>query len=121
RLNQLYHHEKFASTAEPLKFRIAILELLIRIELDDTDFLEYRMKQIGKDFKLHLEDQENIREKMLVQLVSDMFLKAISPRDERLKDNIKLFLKTTSSRNEDAELVNYNGWLNSKLKTQNRP
>ncbi|MGB1317048.1 MAG: hypothetical protein ACPG5W_02510, partial [Flavobacteriales bacterium] len=29
RLNQLYHHEKFASTAEPLKFRIAILELLI--------------------------------------------------------------------------------------------
>ncbi|MGB0916275.1 MAG: hypothetical protein ACPGU4_01690 [Flavobacteriales bacterium] len=121
RLNQLYHHEKFASTAEPLKFRIAILELLIRIELDDTDFLEYRMNQIKKDFKAHLENQENIREKMLVQLVSDMFLKAISPRDERLKDNIKLFLKTTSSRNEDAELVNYNGWLNSKLKTQNRP
>jgi hypothetical protein len=116
RLNQLYHHEKFASTADPLRFRIAILELLIRIELDDTDFLEYRMKQIRKDFSVHLENQENIRESMLLGLVSDMFLKGISPRDERLKDRIKLFTKTTSSRSEDAELVNYNRWLNGKLK-----
>jgi hypothetical protein len=116
RLNQLYHHEKFASTADPLRFRVAILELLIRIELDDTDFLEYRMKQIRKDFSVHLENQENIRESMLLGLVSDMFLKGISPRDERLKDRIKLFTKTTSSRSEDAELVNYNRWLNGKLK-----
>ena len=121
RLNQLYHHEKFASTADPLRFRIAILELLIRIELDDTDFLEYRMKQIRKDFSVHLENQENIRESMLLGLVSDMFLKGISPRDERLKDRIKLFTKTTSSRSEDAELVNYNRWLNGKLKTRTSP
>ena len=121
RLNQLYHHEKFVSTADSLKFRIAILELLIRIELDDTDFLEYRMKQIKKDFADHLDNQENIRESILIGLVADMFLKGISPRDERLKDRIKLFLKTTSSRNEDAELVNYNGWLNSKLKTRTSP
>ena len=121
RLNQLYHHEKFASTADPLRFRIAILELLIRIELDDTDFLEYRMKQIRKDFSVHLENQENIRESMLLGLVSDMFLKGISPRDERLKDRIKLFTKTTSSGSEDAELVNYNRWLNGKLKTRTSP
>ena len=121
RLNQLYHHEKFASTADPLRFRIAILELLIRIELDDTDFLEYRMKQIRKDFSVHLENQENIRESMLLGLVSDMFLKGVSPRDERLKDRIKLFTKTTSSGSEDAELVNYNRWLNGKLKTRTSP
>lgn len=121
RLNQLYHHEKFMNTAESLKFRIAILELLIRIELDDTDFLEYRMKQIRKDFSVQLANQENVRESMLLDLISDIFLKGISVRSEQMKDRIKLFAKTTSSRSEDAELVNYNGWLNGKLKARTSP
>lgn len=116
RLNQLYHHERFENTAEPLKFRIAILEILIRLELGDTDFLEYRMKQILKDFKGQLENQENVREAMLLDLISDMFLKGKSLRSDEMKDRIKLFTKTTSPRSEDAELVNYNGWLERKLK-----
>ena len=116
RLNQLYHHERFANTAEALKFRIAILEMLIRLELGDTDFLEYRMKQIKKDFKDQLENQENVREEMLLELISDMFLKGKSLRSDEMKDRIKLFTKTTSPRSEDAELVNYNRWLEQKLK-----
>lgn len=115
RLNQLYHHEKFENTAEPLKFRIAILEILIRLELGDTDFLEYRMKQIRKDFQNLLENEENIREAMLLDLISDMFLKGRSLRSEAMKDRITQFTKTASPRSGDAELVNYNGWLEQKL------
>ncbi len=115
RLNQLYLHERFENTAVPLKFRIAILEVLIRLELVDTDFLEYRMKQIRKDFREQLENQENIREAMLLNLISDMFLKGVSLRSEEMKNRINLFTKTTSPRSEDAELVNYNGWLEQKL------
>jgi hypothetical protein len=115
RLNQLYHHEKFENTAEPLKFRIAILEILIRLELGDTDFLEYRMKQIRKDFMELLENQDNIREAMLLNLISDMFLKGQSLRSEEMKNRIKHFTKTASPRSGDAELVNYNGWLEQKL------
>jgi hypothetical protein len=121
RLNQLYHHKRFEDTAEPLKFRIAILEVLIRLELGDTDFLEYRMKQIRKDFKEQLENQENVRESMLLNLISGMFLKGVSLRSEEMKDRILLFTKTTSPRSEDAELVNYNGWLEQKLKAQTSP
>lgn len=117
RLNQLYHHERFGNTAVPLKFRIAILEILIRLELGDTDFLEYRMKQIRKDFSEQLENQENVREAMLLDLIHDMFLKGNSLRSQKMKDRIKLFTKTTSPRSEDAELVNYNRWLEQKLKT----
>lgn len=115
RLNQLYHHERFRSTAEPLRFRIAILEMLIRLELGDTDFLEYRMKQIRKDFRTQLEGKEHVREAMLLNLIADMFLKGIPLRSEEMKNRIKLFTKTTSPRSEDAELVNYNGWLERKL------
>ena len=116
RLNQLYLHERFVNTADSLKFRIAILEILIRLELGDTDFLEYRMKQIKKDFSEQLENQENVREEMLLGLISDMFLKGKSLRSDEMKDRIKLFTKTTSPRSEDAELVNYNRWLEQKLK-----
>ncbi|MCF8459526.1 MAG: hypothetical protein K9G46_02290 [Flavobacteriales bacterium] len=115
RLNQLYHHERFGNTAEPLKFRIAILEVLIRLELGDTDFLEYRIKQIRKDFTDQVEDQENVRELMLLNLISDMFLKGVSLRSEEMKDRIKLFTKTATPHSADAELVNYNGWLERKL------
>ena len=118
RLNQLYHHDRFDDTAAPLKFRIAILEILIRIELGDTDFLEYRMKQVRKDFAEQLKDQENTREKLLLDLIKDIFLKGRSVRGQELKDRIKMFTKTASSRTEDAELVNYNGWLEKKLKTR---
>lgn len=116
RLNQLYLHERFANTAESLKFRIAILEILIRLELGDTDFLEYRMKQIKKDFSEQLENQENVREEMLLELISEMFLKGKSLRSDEMKDRIKLFTKTTSPRSEDAELVNYNRWLEQKIR-----
>jgi hypothetical protein len=44
-----------------------------------------------------------------------MFLKGKSLRSDEMKDRIKLFTKTTSPRSEDAELVNYNGWLERKL------
>jgi hypothetical protein len=74
------------------------------------------MKQILKDFKGQLENQENVREAMLLDLISDMFLKGKSLRSDEMKDRIKLFTKTTSPRSEDAELVNYNGWLERKLK-----
>lgn len=121
RLNQLYLHDRFENTAPSLKFRIAILEILIRLELGDTDFLEYRMKQIRKDFQEQLDNQENVREQMLLSLVTDIYLKGKSPRNEEMKDKILLFTKTTSPRSEDAELVNYNGWLERKITSQNRP
>jgi len=116
RLNQLYHHDRFDATAEPLKFRIAILEILIRIELGDTDFLEYRMKQIRKDFTEQLKKAENEREKRLLELISDIFLKGISVRGAEMKVRIKQFAEKASSRTEDVELVSYNGWLERKLK-----
>lgn len=116
RLNQLYLHKRFEDTAEPLKFRIAILEILIRLELGDTDFLEYRMKQIRKDFSSLLQDEENVREAVLLQLISDIFLKGISVRSDEMKDRIKQFTRTNNTGKQDAELVNYNGWLERKLK-----
>jgi len=118
RLNQLYHHDRFDDTAGPLKFRIAILEILIRIELGDTDFLEYRMKQVRRDFSDQLKNDENARDRLLLDLIRDIFLKGMAVRGKELTARIRKFVKSSSPRTDDAELVNYNGWLERKLKTR---
>jgi tetratricopeptide (TPR) repeat protein len=53
RLNQLYHHERFALTAVALRFRIGVFELMVRIEMGDGDFLEQRLKQVRQEFAEH--------------------------------------------------------------------
>lgn len=118
RLNQLYLHERFENTARPLKFRIAILEILIRLELGDTDFLEYRMKQIGKDFDEQLKHADNLREATLLELIADMFLRNVSVRDAQLAKRIRNFMQMNSAERQDAELINYNKWLEKKLNKQ---
>ena len=58
-LNKLFQHQSYQAADETLKFKIAIAELIIRFELKDYDFLEYRIEQIKKDFKDLLKKDEN--------------------------------------------------------------
>jgi hypothetical protein len=114
RLNQLYHHERYAHTAVGLRLRIAVLELMVRIELADGDFLEQRLRQVRQEFALQLSQAENRREAQLLDIISDLFLKAISPRDARLRKRLESFTTGVSMEEQDAELVNYNRWLEQK-------
>lgn len=115
RLNQLYHHERFAHTAVTLRLRIAVFELMVRIELTDGDFLEQRLRQVRQEFAQQLVQTENSREAQLLDIISDLFLKAISPRDARMRKQLESFITGVSMEEQDAELVNYNRWLERKL------
>jgi hypothetical protein len=114
RLNQLYHHERYAHTAVGLRLRIAVRELMVRSELADGDFLEQRLRQVRQEFALQLSQAENRREAQLLDIISDLFLKAISPRDARLRKQLESFTTGVSMEEQDAELVNYNRWLEQK-------
>jgi hypothetical protein len=114
RINQLYHHERYAHTAVGLRLRIAVLELMVRIELADGDFLEQRLRQVRQEFALQLSQAENRREAQLLDIISDLFLKAISPRDARMRKQLESFTTGVSMEEQDAELVNYNRWLEQK-------
>jgi len=115
RLNQLYHHERFALTAAPLRMRIAVFELMVRTELGDMDMVEQRLKQVRQTFAEQLKQVENKREAELLTIIEKLFLKGISPRDRDMATLLKAFTTSSSPEEQDAELVNYNGWLASKV------
>jgi len=114
RLNQLYHHERYTHTAAGLRLRIAVLELMVRIELADGDFLEQRLRQVRQEFAPQLLQSENRREAQLLDIINDLFLKAVSPRDTQMRKRLENFATEVSIEEQDAELVNYNRWLEKK-------
>ena len=61
--HHLYLLESYKNTDESYKFKTEIAELIVRFELHDFDYLEYRIKQVRKDFKSKLDVRENEREK----------------------------------------------------------
>jgi tetratricopeptide (TPR) repeat protein len=116
RLNQLHHHERFPLTATPLRLRIAMFELMVRTELGDMDVVEQRLKQVRQTFAEQLKQGENRREAELLTIIEKLFLKGISPREREMAALLKAFTTSTSPEEQDAELLNYNGWLVSKVK-----
>jgi len=117
RLNQLYHHERFAHTAVALRLRIAVFELMVRIELADGDFLEQRLRQVRQEFAQQLALGENRREAQLLGIMDDLFLKAVLLRDKGMRKRLDDFRSGVSMEEQDAELVNYNRWLEQKMGT----
>lgn len=112
RINTLYHHERFQETDLGLRFKVGLLELLVRTGLDDTDFLEARIRQFKKEYAEMLAKPEHHREDELIQIVAELFLKGTSPLAKPMRNRIDTFL-AQKPESDDAEIVNYNDWLNS--------
>ncbi len=116
-LNKLYQHESFEAADETLRFKIAIAELIIRYEIKDYEFLERRIHQIKKEFRDLVRKDENVREKNFMTLLKDMAAFQDVKFTIPLKKDIKEFiLASRHDSKDDAEVINYSNWLQSKVK-----
>lgn len=115
--HQLYLLDSYKNTDESYKFKTEVSELIIRFELNDYDYLEYRIKQVRKDFKEKLEFEENKREKELLEIISELIYTNSIRSNKPLNEKIKNFLDV---ENQDSrlysEMIDYNSWLKGKLK-----
>jgi hypothetical protein len=115
-LHQLYLLDSYKNTDKAYKFKTAIAELIIRYELNDFDFLEYRMKQVQKDFKEQLSFVENNREKILLEIISELIYTNSIRTNKVLKEKISGFIDETNEENRlYSEMINYNHWLSKKI------
>jgi hypothetical protein len=114
-LNKLFIHESYKNADRSLRFRIAIAELIIRLELDDMEFLDYRTTQIKKEFKDLLQNEENKREQKLVEIIRYISLHGVSKKDKKLNNSVSQFLKEEQLTSSDTDVINYNKWLKSKF------
>ncbi len=115
-LTKLYMLKDYKEADASLRFKIAIADLITRHELGDTDTLEYKMKQVKKDFKELIQLPELESEKKLIEILQLMTTSNQS-RKKSLPARIKSFLKEKQTiPSEDAGLINYHNWLKEKTK-----
>lgn len=114
-LNKLFIHESYRNADRSLRFRIAIAELIIRLELNDFEFLDYRTTQIKKEYKDLLQKDENQREEKLIEIIRHVALSGISTKNKKLNTMITSFLKAEQAAVSDTDVINYNRWLKGKF------
>lgn len=115
-INQLYMLDSYKNGDESLKFKISVAELIIRHELKDFDFLEYRIGQVLKDYKELINQPENAREKDLLKIIEVMAREGFSKSNKSLMKKVTGFLQQKQELAEDTEMINYSKWLNEKIK-----
>lgn len=114
-LNKLFLHDSYKNADPSLKFSITIAEMQIRMELDDSDFLAYRLEQVRKDHSSELKETQNQRSKTVLDLIEDIALKGENPRSLEFKNKVDAFTSTMDSETEESELITFNEWINQKI------
>jgi hypothetical protein len=118
-LNKFYQLDNYKTTDPALRFRIGVVELIIRYEIKDFDLLEYKINQLRKDFKEYLNQKENLKEKEFISLLKLIINSADFKKDKKLLDRVKLFLSSTAAAPaEETEIINYKDWLREKAGNQ---
>jgi len=110
---RLYMLESYKKLDEAFRFKIAMTELIVRYELGDNDYIEQRVKQLRKEFKQSLASEEFTREKKLLEIILLLINTASVKTDKKVQQAIRNF---TGQRKEEGEILNYNDWLQEKLK-----
>lgn len=114
-LNELFANQKYTDAAPDLKLKILTVELIVRYDLEDFDFLEYRIRQVRKDFKEQLTSPAFAPEAELIALMQYMFTNSPNRKDKRIQQ----FLDNQAQNpNTDGQIINYARWLKEKLNLQ---
>lgn len=115
-LHQLYLLKSYKETDASYKFKTAIAELIIRYEMNDIDFLDYRIKQVNKDFTELLSIPENERERELLSIMEALCSTPILRSNKALLSRIEAFLDSKVSTRLYSEMIDYNSWLKRQIK-----
>lgn len=114
---KLYMLESYKALDAALRLKIALVELMIRFELGDFDFVEQRVAQLKKEFKKEFAKEGFEHEmqflKMILLLINTPSVKA----DKKAMAAVKEFiakLQVTGAKEEES-IINYGDWLQSKI------
>ncbi len=106
----------FKKAAPLLQLKLAVLELMIRLERKEFDIILYRNKQILRQFKSEFDSIEGLRQREMLSLIG-MLSKPKLVKDWKKK--LQEFISNRdSSLPEDADLIDYDRW--AKLQLQQR-
>lgn len=114
---QTYLQDAYKVADPGLQLRLCVAELMVRQELRQYDVLQQRIRQVKQDFKGTLETPTYDRERQMIGLLHRMNETGEPQRDKDLKQAAMEFIALPLAEEQrDAELINYNGYLQNQLK-----
>lgn len=112
-LNKLYLHDTYKKADESVKMKVCLAELIIRFELSDWSFWQYRCQQIEKELMESI--SKSHRDKAFFHLLKEMVSKQTGFKDLAI---INHFLEEFQETDEQDDIINYRNWL---IQKQNAP
>lgn len=112
--NELYHDDAFAKSATDLQLKISVAELMVRYELQDFDYLQYRINQVRKSYRELLKANAYSREKEFLAILNEVIETPLIKSNKKLQDRIVAFIK--DKENADGQIISYNSWLEKLTK-----
>ena len=106
---RLIMQEDFLLLDKSFQLKILVAELMIRIQVSNKNFKD-KITNINKDFKSLLSDENHIREKRMIDIIS----KKIN-NEKVLEDKINLLSCMSDSDSEDIDIISYNSWLGDNM------
>ena len=113
-ISKLYQLESFNNADRSLQLKIGVMELMVRYELKDQEYLDYRITRIRKDYKDFLKKEEFLKEKDFMTIISRL---EVSKTNPVFMKKINIFIdKYRHLEDGDDEIINYGNWLKDKIK-----
>lgn len=113
-LTRLYQLDSYRNADRALQMKIAVMELMVRFELKDSEYVVYRVNRIRKEFRDLLRSEEFLKEKeflgLILQLDTSRQHPAFQKKISQFIDNYQF------SSDSDDEILNYAAWLKEKNK-----
>ena len=114
---KLYMLDSYKTLDAAFRLKISVVELMVRYELADFDFIEQRIVQLRKEFKKEFSLPEFEDEAQFIKIIS-LFINTTSVKtDNKVNKPVKQFIaKLHKQRSVDSEeIINYADWLENKL------
>jgi tetratricopeptide (TPR) repeat protein len=116
-LNKLLLLDGYRNADRSLKFKIALAEMMIRFELKDSDVLDYKLKQLRKDYRQMLLRKENQREQDLLFIIEVLMKKGSLDQSREARLRAARILKVRPGDDaSDSEVIQYRHWLEEKMR-----
>ncbi len=113
--SRLILQKDFTNLSASFQLKILISEIIIRYELHQIDLVEEKIKKIKRIYKKTI--NKNKREQEIIEIIKKMIYCNNIKTDKDLFYSIKKLVSRISSKEaENTDVINYNDWLESKLK-----
>lgn len=105
--------EKFAAFDPGFRYKVGIVELMIRLESGDQEYVLHKLGQLRKDFSKQYRDPALKRDREILEIIAALAETQSLRFDKTLREKIRRFLKNHPDASSD--IIHYNNWLNWKL------